>query len=56
MYNRHPRLPQALNVCETDAAFEFADPEEELELKLAGVKALNETVCSELCGWHVQFE
>lgn len=40
MYNRHPRLPQALNVCETDAAFEFADPEEELELKLAGVKAL----------------
>ncbi|CAM4650150.1 unnamed protein product [Leuciscus chuanchicus] len=44
MYNRHPRLPQALNVCETDAAFELADPEEELELKLAGVKALNETV------------
>ncbi len=48
---------QALNACETDAAFELADPEEELELKLAGVKALNETVCSELwCGWHVQFE
>lgn len=45
-----------LNACETDAAFELADPEEELELKLAGVKALNETVCSELCGWHVQFE
>lgn len=56
MYNRHPRLPQALNDCETDAAFELADPEEELELKLAGVKALNETVCSELCGWLVQFE
>ncbi|XP_059362248.1 uncharacterized protein LOC132101366 [Carassius carassius] len=44
MYNRHPRLPQALNICETDAAFELADPEEELELKLALVKALNETV------------
>ncbi len=38
MYNRHPRLPQALNACETDSAFELADPEEELELKLAGVK------------------
>ncbi|CAM4573284.1 unnamed protein product [Leuciscus chuanchicus] len=40
---KHPRLPQALNICETDTAFELADPEEELELKLAGVKALNET-------------
>ncbi|CAM4619203.1 unnamed protein product [Leuciscus chuanchicus] len=48
MYNRHPRLPQALNVCETDAAFELADPEEELELKLAGVKALNETAGDEV--------
>lgn len=56
MYNRHPRLPQALHACETDGAFEFADPEEELELKLAGVKALNETVCFQWCGWHVQFE
>ncbi|KAL2087169.1 hypothetical protein ACEWY4_018228 [Coilia grayii] len=34
----------ALNACETDAAFEMADPEEELDLKLAKVKALNEKV------------
>ncbi|KAA8592997.1 hypothetical protein FQN60_018452 [Etheostoma spectabile] len=39
---------QTLNACETDAAFELADPEEELELKLCGVKALNEKVLNNI--------
>ncbi|CAM4539076.1 unnamed protein product [Leuciscus chuanchicus] len=39
----------AANFVIRDAAFELADPEEELELKLAGVKALNETYALCIC-------